>query len=131
MGTSVVTAAKRRSDDESGFAAVDALVALTTLATAITFCLRAVETAQQAALAADETVQATQMLRGLVDARPSPPGVVSGRSPQFLWRIETKPVAPATNPNGMQLCERSASLVSVRSQRRYALSSAYICKTAS
>ena len=50
------------SRDEDGFAAGDALAALMILAITIVHCLRAVETARHAAIAADETRRATALL---------------------------------------------------------------------
>jgi hypothetical protein len=119
-----------RDDRQGGFAAVDALVAPTILATALILCFRAVETARQAANRASEIVRATQMLRGLLDASPKKPGVTSGESSGFFWRSETEPLTTDAERTRVQLCERKARVTNIISRRQYGFATSFVCLTA-
>ena len=96
QGRRVLVATKQaKPAPDSGFAAVDALVALMILAITITLSLRAVETAKRAATSADEMRQATQVMRGLLEAPLAKRGVQTGQTAAFDWRLETRTGASA------------------------------------
>jgi hypothetical protein len=118
---------RRGRDAEGGFAAVDALVALMILATTITLCLRAVETARLAAVSGMEMRQSTQLLRGLLDSPVGQPGVITGKTPAFRWRVATDRTASGEDVAAALLCERTAQAVAIRSGRSYSLSTADVC----
>ena len=120
---------RRTADDADGFAAVDALVALTILSTTLILSLGAAETARRASVSAAETRQASELLHYLIDATPGRIGAASGRASGFDWRVDVRVSAAAHGPV-LQLCDRSARLTSRQSGRRYALASARICPAA-
>ena len=126
----MVVSATGRCDEEGGFAAIDALVALMILATTIALCLRAVETARKAAVAANETRYATQLLRDLLDASPRKLGTLMGHTPDFAWRLDMSPAFTALELPGGTLCERSAKLVNIDSGRAYSLATTEACPKA-
>jgi hypothetical protein len=109
-----------------GYAAVDAMVALVILAMTITFALGAAQTARRAAVAADETRRATQLLRYLEEEAPLTLATQSGRANGFAWHVQTHSAADAGVP-GVLLCDRLAELVSNTSHRRFHLEGAAIC----
>ena len=113
--------------NDSGFAAVDALVALMILTISIVLCLRAVETARHAAIAADEARHATQLLAGLLDAAPRKAGGLAGRSPTFSWTVEVTHAEAGMGVSGASLCGRLAKAVSLNTRRVYTLSTTDVC----
>jgi len=74
-----------------GYAAVDAMVALVILAMTITFALGAAQAARRAAVVAEETRRAVQLLRYLVDEAPLTTTIQSGVANGFTWRVQTRP----------------------------------------
>ena len=114
-------------DASAGFAAVDALVALTILAVTISLVLGAVSIARRAAQMALETRQADQILQSALLVAPPTPGSASGRSADFTWRVVTEAEAGEVRWPNRQLCRRTANLQAVASGRRYALATAEIC----
>lgn len=116
-----------REASDSGFAAVDALVALMILATAIVLSLQSVETARRAARAASETREATTLMRYLLDATPRDLGVLRGHAARFDWTVETRRVAGATAVPGGRICRRSVALMESNNTRHFSLSTAEIC----
>ena len=115
-----------RAAEADGFAAVDALVALTIISTTLILSLGAAETARRASVSAAETRRANELLQYLIDAAPSRIGAASGRASGFDWRVEVRAAAGAHAPT-LQVCDRSAQLISRQSGRRYALASARLC----
>jgi hypothetical protein len=125
-----VSRARAKSDEgaraNDGFAAIDALVALTIISTTIILSLGAVETGRRAALAGAETRRAGDLMQYLLGAAPLRPGSASGEANGFVWRVDTEPEAVSTLAS-LRLCDRSARLVSRASGRRYAMRTAAIC----
>jgi hypothetical protein len=109
-----------------GYAAVDAMVALVILAMTITFALGAAQAARRAAVVAEETRRAVQLLRYLVDEAPLTTTIQSGVANGFTWRVQTRPQSDAGVP-GLVLCDRLAEIVSNTSRRRFHLEGAAIC----
>ena len=110
-----------------GFAVVDALVALTILATTFALSLEALGTARRLAGAALETRRAGALLQVLLETDPGTTGTRKGRTSGFDWRVEVvrdgvDPAAPA-----LSLCHSSAEAVSMKAGRRYQLSTAEFC----
>ena len=128
QGRRVLVATKQaKPAPDSGFAAVDALVALMILAITITLSLRAVETAKRAATSADEMRQATQVMRGLLEAPLAKRGVQTGQTVAFDWRLETRTGASPVGAPGALICDRVASVTARRTGRRYGLRTSEIC----
>ena len=124
MELSPVTFGGRR--DESGFAAVDAMVALAILATTVVLSLAAVHNAGVIAAAAAETHRAEGELRYLLVAAPRAVGEVSGQDGGFSWRVRMEPDFGSRRGN-TQICERTATARSQASGRTYALATAEMC----
>lgn len=123
MGTRGVAGAAHADD---GFAAVDALVALTIFATTIALVLQGAHTARRLADVAAEMRQATVLGQYLLETAPKTPGVSSGRSDGFVWKADVA-ASPAPGLAQVELCRRSVELTGAASGRRYAFSTADIC----
>jgi hypothetical protein len=107
-----------------GYAAVDALVALTILAATVVFSLAALHSGRRVADSALEARAATELLRQLLDQPPFS-GQKSGQDRLFTWQVITQP--PVLAVGAAALCRRDAKVAARRTSRRYALSSASIC----
>ena len=106
---------------------MDALVALTILASAIALTIEAVGSARRAAQAALETERAKGLLEQLIDSGQGKPSVRAGRTDGFDWRI-TVAFAPADpRAPALSMCRSQARLIGVRSHRGYGLSALAFC----
>jgi hypothetical protein len=113
----------------SGYAAVDAMIALAILSTTIVLSLTAIRTAHGAASIVVETRQARQELQYLLDNAPRAFGVQGGRAGGFDWRLATQS-GTDVSPSGAQICDRAAQVRSLSSGRRYGLATSEICPPA-
>jgi hypothetical protein len=113
-------------DPESGFAAVDALVALTILATTLALGIAAVSAADRDARGADALQRASALERSLIDD-PEITESTNGREGDFDWRIDIDGPPAVTSAGGLGLCQRHVDLKSHNSGRHYALASASLC----
>ena len=114
-----------RGDKCSGFAAIDALVALTVLSLILSLALGALGAARRVGGAALEAQQARALLRSLLANAPSAPGSRAGRTAGFRWSL----VSTLQNGAAQQarLCQRVASAEGLVSRRRYLGSSVAFC----
>ncbi len=113
-----------------GFAAVDALVALSILAAIFALGLEAMISSRRIAFAASEAQQATILLRYLL-AREAPPGLdETGSLSGFNWRVQTAYLPPDPGAPAVTLCRRWAGATGARSGRRYVLSTVDFCARA-
>ena len=110
-----------------GFAAIDALVALTLLALTISLALQGMTSARRLASRAVELRQAGALLQYLVDAGARDPGERSGVQQPFQWRLEVKarPADPETP--ALRMCERTATVTQMQSRRQYRLEGLDFC----
>lgn len=108
-----------------GYAAVDAIVALTILATTLALAVGAAASARRAAQVAVEVQGATTLLRRLVDSPVS--AEEAGRVPMFDWRVSVEPMPGAWPDAAIQLCRRTAEARARRSGRRYHFASIVAC----
>ena len=111
---------------QDGFAAVDAMVALTILASTVVLCLAAVQGAGRINAAAAETHRAEGELRYLLDVSPRAVGAVSGQDGGFSWRVRTEPERESRQGTA-QICARTATARSQTSGRTYTLATAEVC----
>ncbi len=118
---------KGSKSNSDGFAAVDALVALTILASAISLTIEAVGSARRAAQAALETERAKGLLEQLLESGQGGAGVRTGRSDGFDWRLEVAFAPADPRAPALVMCTRKARLTGVRSRRGYALSALDFC----
>ena len=112
---------------EQGFAAVDALVALTILGVTLAIALGAASTARHIADVAAETRRADQVLQAALQASPVQVGESTGRVDGFLWRMTTRGAGGDRGAGAVQICQRSATARAAVGGRQYALSTAAIC----
>lgn len=115
---------------EDGFAAVDALVALTLLCMTIGLSLGAAQVARHAARAASETRAADSLLRGLIESQPNRLATDQGQGGDFDWRFAMTPMTDAGPLPPLALCQRSAAAVSRSSGRGYYLTTVTPCPLA-
>lgn len=107
-----------------GFAAVDALVALTILAATIALSLEAATNAAHAAAAADEVRRADTLLQYLLQSRQTGE---AGHSDRFTWSVDVTPLAAPQAGHALELCRHAAEAREPRSGRRYTLATLAIC----
>jgi hypothetical protein len=113
---------------DAGFAAIDALVALTIFATTIVFATAALHTAGQGSTAALEARQAKEALAGAIERASTNVGASQGEGPRFAWALTVHP--PFLTAGGIALCEQEAVVTAKASGRKYRLASGGICPMA-
>lgn len=111
--------------DQGGFAAVDALVAVTILSSTLALSLMAAQIGGRASRSAAETHDAEMLLRGKLEATAGQPGVWSGRDLGLDWRVEAHR-SDAGPARVAAPCVRSASAKAVGG-RTYRLATVDIC----
>ena len=123
-------AVRKLADGAHGFAAVDALVALTILASTLALGLEALISTRRVAFSASETRQAQVLLEHLV-ARETRSGLSeAGSLAGVNWRTSTSYLPADPGAWGLSLCRRLAQATSARSGRRYTLATAGFCRPA-
>ncbi|WP_165189883.1 hypothetical protein [Caulobacter soli] len=93
---------------QEGFAAVDALVAVTILSSSLALSLMAVQVGARASRSAGETRDAELLLRERLESTTGEAGVWSGHDQGLDWRVEAH-VAGDTSPHRATPCVRTAS----------------------
>lgn len=114
----------RWKGDESGFAAVDALVALVILATTITLAIGAVTTGRRASSLAGETRAADGLMTALLNDAVRQPGSYRGQTRRFDWRLRVA-VLPAEPP--LRLCRSTVEVRGRTTRRRFVLAGDDFC----
>jgi hypothetical protein len=116
--------------DQEGFAAVDALVAVTILSSSLALSLMAAQVGGRASRSAAETRDAEMLLRRNLEATAGQAGVWTGRDQGLDWRVEAHVYAAAATPAGPARlaapCVRSAS-AKAAGGRTYRLATVDIC----
>jgi hypothetical protein len=113
-------------EQQDGFAAVDALVALTLLAITLSLAMEAAGSARRLGAAALQTRRATALLQYLQANAPAGPGKWSGQAAGMNWRLEAKLLDADPQANALRLCRRAAEVRD--GPRRFALASTAFCK---
>jgi hypothetical protein len=111
---------------QGGFAAVDALVAVTILSSTLALSLTAAEIGTRASRTAGETRDAELMLRGRLEDTAGQIGVWSGHAQGLDWRVEAHLPDNAVAQRGGP-CVRTALAKSMRSGRTYRVATADTC----
>jgi hypothetical protein len=114
------------AEGQGGFAAVDALVAVTILSSSLALSLTAAEIGMRASRTAGETRDAELVLRGRLEDTAGQAGVWSGRVQGLSWRIEAHRSDDAVIERAGP-CVRTASATSTRSGRTYRLTTVDTC----
>jgi len=113
-------------EGQDGFAAVDALVAVTILSLSLALSLTAAQAGVRASRAAGETRDAELILRDRLEQTAGQAGVWTGRDEDLAWRVEAH--AADTTPAGQAgPCLRVASAKALRTGRQYRLATADAC----
>lgn len=113
------------SGDQDGFAAVDALVAVTILSSSLALSLMAAQVGARASRTADESRSADLLLRERLERTAGQTGAWRGRDGGLDWRVETH-VSGAGSPRLAAPCTRVAS-ARAASGRTYRIATADIC----
>ncbi|WP_312165803.1 hypothetical protein [Phenylobacterium sp.] len=108
-----------------GYAAVDALVAMTILASTIAASLTAAHQGQRIAQASLEVRQATALMQDLLDGAGDLAGVDEGRSAQFVWRRVVDESAQAAGV--ATLCKHSVLVTHRVTGRVYRAATERVC----
>jgi hypothetical protein len=122
-----IGAAARSWNGGEGFAAVDALVALTVLALTISLSLQSLETARRLAARTVEIRQASALLQYLVDAGAREPGDRTGVQDRLRWRLVVAVEPDNSQAPALKLCRRTATVTDAGSRRTYRLESLEFC----
>ena len=122
----IVPSRSRVSAPASGFASVDALVALTILTATLALVLQNAHTAKKLAAAADEMRAAQSMGQYLLETGELTPGLRTGRSGGFKWSLQVDASTVANNTQ-TRICGRKAAITAEASGRHYDFSSAAPC----
>jgi hypothetical protein len=109
---------------DAGYAAVDALVALTIISGALVGSYQVLQQARAISDTASEARRAEARLRSLLEATPRDMTVRSGDDEGFRWRMVTE-VTGADRP--IAVCRRAATLVSDTSGRAYSAATLETC----
>lgn len=110
---------------EAGYAAVDALVALSIFASTIVFALAALHVADRGAAAALEARRAREVLSAALEQSAATGLVSATTGPRFTWRVDLG--RPVTIGGTEAVCEEDAVATAQASGRTYRLASARIC----
>lgn len=113
------------SEGQGGFAAVDALVAVTILSSSLAMSLTAAEIGARASRTAGETRDAELLLRDRLESTAGQAGVWSGRDQRLNWRVEAH-VSDAGPARLAAPCVRTA-YAKAASGRTYRLATIDIC----
>ena len=112
---------------QAGFAAVDALMALTILAMTMALAFQAMISARGLAERAAETRRAAALLQYLMDSDIGTIGERAGMTDRFSWKLAVSLVPADPAAPAVRSCDRSAEVRALRSQRRYRLSTTEFC----
>ncbi len=115
------------AEGQAGFAAVDALVAVTILSLSLALSLAAAEVGVRASRTAAETRDAELILRDRLEQTAGEAGVWTGRDQGVTWRVEAH-AADATRADRAGPCVRIASAKAVRTGRNYRVTTADACR---
>ena len=111
---------------QDGFAAVDALVAITILSLSLALSLTAAQAGVRASRAAGETRDAELILRDHLEQTDGRAGVWSGQGQGLVWHIEAH-AAEITPAGKAGPCLRVASAKALRTGRLYRLATVDVC----
>jgi hypothetical protein len=121
---------KQKASDAEGFAAVDALVALTLIAMTLALTIVAAQGAQRNSLRALELRRADTLLKYLLLAKPHALGVQAGDTDRFAWTVTTAPSQIDAEPSNLAICTRTASVRAAASGRAYRMTTSESCPVA-
>ncbi|WP_156398333.1 hypothetical protein [Caulobacter sp. Root1455] len=111
---------------QDGFAAVDALVAVTILSSSLALSLMAAQVGTRASRSAGETRDAELLLRERLEATAGQAGVWSGHDLGLDWRVEAN-IPDAGPARQAAPCVRTAS-AKAASGRAYRIATVDICR---
>lgn len=113
-------------EGQAGFAAIDALVAVTILSLSLALSLTAVQAGVRASRAAGETRDAELILRDRLEATAGRIGAWTGQDQGLAWRVEAH-AADATPVSQAGPCLRVASAKALGTGRVYRIATADAC----
>jgi hypothetical protein len=115
---------RRAAETDSGFAAVDAIVALMIISLTLGLSYAAIQNAEASGRMADEATRADALLRDLIEGRDDALGTDAGSRDGFTWRVETQ-LTGSDRP--IAVCRRAVAITNMRSGRAYATSTLQPC----
>ncbi len=111
-----------------GFAAVDALVALTVLATTLALALQAEAVARRLAGSALRSEQAGVLLQYLIETGARTPGKWTGRSGGLDWRFDVALQPADPRAGALRTCRRTATASEAGGRRTVSLTVLAFCR---
>jgi len=121
-------ASRRLADGTAGFAAVDALVALVILASALALSLVATQSARKVAAQAARTRQAEALCRYLLTTSSGVVGLTSGRSSGLDWRLDVTRVSTDAHAPESRLCAASVAVRAQDGGQIFAMTTTVVCQ---
>ena len=109
--------------------AVDALIAMTILASTVVLALQASVNGLKSARAGLELRQANDLLRFIVENTFDKSGFSQGQTAQFRWSLSVGDPQPTTA--AASLCAHLVQVTSIRSAKTYQIQTEEICPTPS
>ena len=120
-------ASRRLADGAAGFAAVDALVALVILSSALGLTLAATQNARKVAAQAARTRQAEALCRYLLATGAGVIGATAGRASDLDWRLEVRRVSTDAHAPQSRLCDASVAVRASNGGRTFTMSTTTFC----
>jgi hypothetical protein len=114
-----------RGGRESGYAAIDALVALTLLASTLVFGIAGADQGLRAARAGLEVRQANDLIQHLLEASRAGQQSSSGMTALFAWELVVD--GPVKSASAASLCTRTVTVRHLRTHRAYSARTDEIC----
>ncbi len=113
-------------EDQGGFAAVDALVAVTILSSSLALSLTAAEIGVHAARVAGDTRAAELLLRARLESTAGHAGTWSGEVQGLTWRVEAH-LSDAAQVQRGGPCVRTAAATATRDHHAYRITTVDLC----
>lgn len=115
----------QRAAQGSGYVSIDALVALTLLASTLVFGISGADQGLRAARAGLEVRQANDLIQHLLEASRAGQGTSNGATPQFAWTLIIE--APVKSASAASLCMHTVTVRNLRTKRNYSAQTDEIC----
>lgn len=114
--------------DQSGYAAIDALVGLMILAAVLVCAISATHGSREAADLALEFRKANELAGYLLETAPTAPGKTVGEAVDFAWSLTVS--EPTDTFGAGAICERRVVLTGLRDNRRFEARTNSVCPAA-
>ena len=112
---------------DSGFASIDAIVALTILSVTLALSLQASQVASNLAHRTSDAAEAGVLLSQLIDTAEVQPTRLSGDTGRFRWTYVSAISQGPSEASSQRLCSRTAQVTAKASPHPYSLTTLTLC----